>query len=125
MTDYDFERVPSEVVKDTAEHGDPTASAVARELLLMRSFASAADATANSLHKVITAIIKRHNGPASIWDFSAWIDGEFRRLRELDRLRAIEAAAREYVLETTRGTFESAGKAFFVLGRALAAKETT
>ena len=42
---------------------------------------------------------------------------------EVRRLRAIEAAAREYVLETTRGTFESAGKAFFVLGRALAAKE--
>jgi hypothetical protein len=45
-------------------------------------------------------------------------------IAELRRLRAIEAAAREYVLETTRGTFESAGKAFFVLGRALAAKET-
>jgi hypothetical protein len=45
-------------------------------------------------------------------------------IAEIRRLRAIEAAAREYVLETTRGTFESAGKAFFVLGRALAAKET-
>ena len=44
-------------------------------------------------------------------------------LEEIQRLRAIEAAAREYVMETTRGTFESAGKAFFVLGRALAAKE--
>jgi hypothetical protein len=44
-------------------------------------------------------------------------------LAEVRRLRAIEAAAREYVMETTRGPFESAGKAFFVLGRALAAKE--
>ncbi len=57
------------------------------------------------------------------WALDALRANEMQRA-EVDRLRAIEVAAREYVLETTRGTFESAGKAFFVLGRALAAKDT-